>query len=203
MCRFITGKQAEHIVKRIITSYANTDDTQAAYRAFIEFAEQFHLDLSRQVVSTDRNGELISNCLLIKNPSNSANIVITELNETTIKHLKFLAKHIEHLDIAFIQCIIDESETEKKKLLKKANFRFLCHLEIMEASLAQNAIQPLPENNSKLSLIPFTEQLITEFQDTIIATYQDSLDCPEITGLRSKQEILTGHKYSGNFTPQF
>ncbi|MFQ3650462.1 MAG: GNAT family N-acetyltransferase [Gemmataceae bacterium] len=39
------------------------------------------------------------------------------------------------------------------------------------------------------------------FEATLQATYVDSLDCPEVNGLRSIAEILAGHRVQGDYDP--
>jgi mycothiol synthase len=39
------------------------------------------------------------------------------------------------------------------------------------------------------------------FHDTLLETYQDSLDCPEVNGVRSVAEIIAGHKAQGTYDP--
>jgi ribosomal protein S18 acetylase RimI-like enzyme len=36
----------------------------------------------------------------------------------------------------------------------------------------------------------------------LLATYNDSLDCPELTGLRPIEDILAGHRAAGQFDPR-
>ena len=203
MCRLITDKQAKEIIKDILAKGA--DNAQYVYDNFIKFTNKYHLDISRQVISQNRNGKYICNCLLIINPGASGNIILTELNEATIAQLRFLARQIENFDIGFLQSIIDETDTGKEKILSQAGFRRLCLLEIMELESNFNKFN-IPVNDEEalaVNWLTFNNNLQDEFENTIIASYKDSMDCPEITGLRSKQEILIGHKYSGNFTPQF
>jgi ribosomal protein S18 acetylase RimI-like enzyme len=39
------------------------------------------------------------------------------------------------------------------------------------------------------------------FHRTLLETYQDSLDCPEVNGVRSVAEIVAGHKAQGTYDP--
>lgn len=41
------------------------------------------------------------------------------------------------------------------------------------------------------------------FQRTLIDTYQDSLDCPELDGVRTIDEIIAGHQAQGRFDPDY
>ncbi len=201
MCKFATDKQVKEIIHKIISS-SKPKNIKSAYETFIEFTNKYHIDISHQVITENNTSEIICNCLFLINPGASANVILTELNETTINQLTFFANQLENLDIGFLQCIINENEIEKEKILQKAGFRLLCPLNIMEANLLKNTL-PNIENNSNINWLKFTDTPENEFENIIWATYENSLDCPEITGLRTKREILIGHKYSGDFTPRF
>jgi ribosomal protein S18 acetylase RimI-like enzyme len=54
----------------------------------------------------------------------------------------------------------------------------------------------------RLSFLPFSQADPLLFQQTLLRTYEGSLDCPELSGLRSGEEILAGHRAQGVFDPQ-
>ncbi len=40
------------------------------------------------------------------------------------------------------------------------------------------------------------------FAQTILASYQDSLDCPALNGVRNIEDVINGHRATGEFSPQ-
>jgi ribosomal protein S18 acetylase RimI-like enzyme len=40
------------------------------------------------------------------------------------------------------------------------------------------------------------------FHDTLVRTYEDTLDCPEVNGVRTVEEVIQGHKAQGCFDPR-
>ncbi|MFO0965712.1 MAG: GNAT family N-acetyltransferase [Gemmataceae bacterium] len=40
------------------------------------------------------------------------------------------------------------------------------------------------------------------FRDTLLRTYEGTLDCPELNGTRSGEEIIAGHQAQGRFQPE-
>lgn len=40
------------------------------------------------------------------------------------------------------------------------------------------------------------------FRDTLLRTYEGSLDCPELNGVRTMEEIIAGHMGQGKFDPE-
>ena len=45
----------------------------------------------------------------------------------------------------------------------------------------------------------FTRHTYDEFAATLLATYEESLDCPELSNLRPIDDIISGHQASGHF----
>jgi ribosomal protein S18 acetylase RimI-like enzyme len=50
-----------------------------------------------------------------------------------------------------------------------------------------------------LSYVDVSTQL---FHDTLLRTYEDTRDCPELNGLRTVEEIIQGHQAQGIFDPR-
>jgi ribosomal protein S18 acetylase RimI-like enzyme len=55
---------------------------------------------------------------------------------------------------------------------------------------------------ARLEFRTFTEVDPKLFQQTLLDTYQGTLDCPELSGLRSGEEVLAGHRAQGIYDPQ-
>jgi GNAT superfamily N-acetyltransferase len=58
-----------------------------------------------------------------------------------------------------------------------------------------------PPSAAGLEWLPFDDRTRPEFARTILASYQDSLDCPELTGIRPIDDILAAHQAAGRFDP--
>lgn len=50
-------------------------------------------------------------------------------------------------------------------------------------------------------LHPFEPERPALFQETLSRTYEHTLDCPELNGTRTIEEIIVGHKAQGQFRP--
>jgi ribosomal protein S18 acetylase RimI-like enzyme len=53
----------------------------------------------------------------------------------------------------------------------------------------------------RLTFVPLDESDPLPFQETLLRTYEGTLDCPEVGGLRSGEEVLAGHKAQGVYDP--
>jgi ribosomal protein S18 acetylase RimI-like enzyme len=54
---------------------------------------------------------------------------------------------------------------------------------------------------ARLAFRPFDEAAPSLFQQTLLRTYEDTLDCPEVNGLRTIDEVLAGHRAQGTYDP--
>jgi ribosomal protein S18 acetylase RimI-like enzyme len=61
---------------------------------------------------------------------------------------------------------------------------------------------PLPclATPARLDYLPFDDG--TAFRDTLARTYVDTMDCPEVNGVRTIDEVLEGHRAQGAFDPE-
>jgi ribosomal protein S18 acetylase RimI-like enzyme len=54
---------------------------------------------------------------------------------------------------------------------------------------------------ARLRLDPYNPADPDEFHRTLLRTYEGTLDCPEINGVRTIEEIIAGHQAQGRFDP--
>jgi ribosomal protein S18 acetylase RimI-like enzyme len=54
---------------------------------------------------------------------------------------------------------------------------------------------------ARLTFAPFDSDNCTLFEETLWRTYEDTLDCPEISGTRTLEEVMAGHRAQGLFDP--
>jgi mycothiol synthase len=83
--------------------------------------------------------------------------------------------------------------------LLRCGFRPIARLRHMSHNLAQLPIEP----TSTLRFMPLRPSLLPTFTATLERTYDDTLDCPELNGIRTIDEILAGHREQGKYDPDF
>jgi mycothiol synthase len=82
--------------------------------------------------------------------------------------------------------------------LQRCGFRHITNLQYFEHSLVD---LPAPDA-SGISYATYTDDSRSLFQATLQRTYQETLDCPELNGVRSMDEIMAGHQAQGVFRPE-
>jgi len=82
--------------------------------------------------------------------------------------------------------------------LLRTGFRPITRLQYFEHSLTTLP----PPSPSGIEYITYSEGQRTLFQSTLLRTYVETLDCPELNGVRTIDEIIAGHIGQGNFCPE-
>jgi ribosomal protein S18 acetylase RimI-like enzyme len=102
-------------------------------------------------------------------------------------------------DLHYAQALIEPEAAAKRALLEQIGLQPLAPLEYLERAVAYPwADPPAPDEAEWVS---YDEQTHAEFAEVIAATYQESRDCPELTGLRPIEDVLAAHRAAGFFDP--
>jgi len=98
---------------------------------------------------------------------------------------------------ALIQTLVPHTIPELASCLSRAGFRRLTQLIYLRRRVSVESLQ----SAAQLEWHRFAPEKGGLFGQALEASYIDSLDCPELCGLRTPQEVLAGHKSTGDFDP--
>lgn len=102
-------------------------------------------------------------------------------------------------DVHLAQVLLEPSNQMARRLFAQCGFSDLAELQYLQTEVRSNVPPPvLPVGFSWETYSPITH---TKFIQTIQATYQNSLDCPALTGLRQMEDVIASHQASGEFDP--
>jgi mycothiol synthase len=113
-----------------------------------------------------------------------------------------LASGLERLAdraLCYIQALVEPKATGKRKLLEASGFRHLTQLIYLQRSVAFPWFDP--PDAQEVTWIAYDERHHDAFGQVLLATYEGSRDCPELTGLRSIDAVIASHKAAGEFNP--
>ena len=65
------------------------------------------------------------------------------------------------------------------------------------------AREPQPQLGVGMAWELYSQESHARFASTISASYRESLDCPTLAGMRSIEDVIAGHKASGEFDPRY
>jgi ribosomal protein S18 acetylase RimI-like enzyme len=97
------------------------------------------------------------------------------------------------------QALLTADEAHLVKPLERNGFRHVTRLWYLatDLNLPVTALASL----SPLDYVPYDVDNPSVFHQTLLSTYEGTQDCPEISGIRTIEEIITGHRAQGRFNP--
>jgi RimJ/RimL family protein N-acetyltransferase len=115
--------------------------------------------------------------------------------ELTVQALAQLAP----LDLHYVQALLEPQASGRRALLERAGFRRLAPLLYLERAVVHPWTDP---PSASFEWIPYGPEAHAEFSAVLQATYEQSADCPELTGIRPVADVIAAHQASGRFDPQ-
>lgn len=173
-------------------------------RSFQEYVELCCLDWEGFRIGSAQTPRACLVALLL--PGRTAITLIPEPNangidpnaqrELTLHALRELAAHRLH----YSQALLEPEAAGRRSLLESVGFSPLAPLIYLERDVTYPWSDPPRPNDAQW--VAYSPATHPDFEATVEATYQDTLDCPELAGLRPVADVLASHKASGYFDPQ-
>lgn len=108
-------------------------------------------------------------------------------------------KHLAGRHLHYVQALVEPQAREKRELLEAHGFTHLTELIYLRRGVA-----PLGSErpcDRQVTWVAYDSGRDHAFAQMLLATYQDSRDCPELTGLRPIDAVIASHKAAGAFDP--
>ena len=101
--------------------------------------------------------------------------------------------------VALAQLLLDPADRAIGDLYRRTGFEELAELTYLQKSVKRGAeFEPL---NDAWELIRYARDSHPLFAQTIVRSYEGSLDCPALNGRRDIEDVIAGHKATGRFDP--
>jgi ribosomal protein S18 acetylase RimI-like enzyme len=108
--------------------------------------------------------------------------------------------HYAARDVQLAQVLLDPNDAASQRLYEGRAFHRVAELIYLQVAPRRKAAAPaLPPGLRWVGYGPETHAL---FGRAILSTYERSLDCPSLNGLRGVEDVIAGHKASGEFDPR-
>lgn len=108
-------------------------------------------------------------------------------------------EQLEPRELHYAQALIETDTPEQRQLIEQAGLRHLTTLHYLQRDASYPWADPPEEHEA--DWITFGERTYDEFARTLAETYEDSLDCAELTGLRPIRDVIASHQAAGRFEP--
>ena len=191
---------------RVLFARFPVEEQQLRLDEALAAAERGQLKLEHLLLATE--GELPVGAALSMNQSDGVTLVWPPVttcqatDPTDVEHalMRQLCANIDHSSSVMAQALTSPQDELEAKLLEGFGFAHATDMFFLARALN-------PEDITSMSVATeldheiFHEGNADRFASVIERTYQQSLDCPFLDGIRNGQDALVGHRNSGQFDP--
>ena len=113
--------------------------------------------------------------------------------------LEAICQHYAQLKLQMVQVLLDPADETTIDIYTRHSFARIAELIYLQRNVRRTP-PPMPLS-TEYEQLNYSEKTHPMFAAAVLASYQHSLDCPALNGLRDIEDILAGHKGAGLFDP--
>lgn len=187
----------------LVASYVGGRPVEAV-AVLRQAAERGELDLSHLTVAVE-DDRILGAVLAIVAPGRTAFLTAPGAVKRRLERDVAVALYRHwrtpppRLDLAMIQTFTQVNDKRQRRFLEAAGYEHLSDLIYLERPAdVRTGEAPLPDD---VSWRTYSDDTHAAFGRMILATYEGTLDCPRLSGLRLMDDVIAGHKAQGRFDP--
>ncbi len=172
---------------------------------FLLFAQERRIDLDAIWVA-QADGALLWAILPVTSPGQTMLLFTSAAPRGKVQALagKLLldavCSHFASRGVRLAQALLDPSDSAARSFLESHGFRPIAQLDYLNVLVRANQSPP-PDLRPGMIWETYAPQTHEQFAAAILASYEGSLDCPALNGLRDINDIIAGHQATGQFDP--
>lgn len=200
----VNASQRPEALGVLLTGRPRRDDPTVAQ--FLRYAAEHRFSLEHLWVSRDGQRSQAA-VLIVPGAGKTGVLFVSPVNgRTGVSHVSGLIRHalsqIQPGDIRLVQALLDPGERLVQDALAQANCEHLAELIYMQGDSQNGALDTTMQCGTlTLTALPWSESRRELFGNAITASYQDTLDCPGLLGVRDIDDIIDGHLSTGRPEP--
>ena len=196
------GERRSAALSLLLTGKSGSSDSDV--QQFLNFAGQENVSLAH-LWHAQRRGTSIASSLVVPCPGRTAMIFVSPLQSPvdvgmTSDLIRAACRALDPHDLRLIQALLDPYQKLEVEAFTCAGFAQLAHLLYMTRKPSR-AARPL-DLGDDIQVTHWSEKQRSLFADTILASYDQTMDCPGLLGLRDIDDIIQGHMATGRFEPK-
>lgn len=178
-------------------------DDEVQLAEFLRYAPQRHVDVKLLWVATTGT-TIVWSALPVISPGKTVLLLSAatgtsgrqrEAADTLIRQI---CQSCRTQGLHLIQTILDPHERTARQIYESCGFSLMAELEYLQTPVRQADPPQLPPG---AHWVAYSQANHERFASAILATYEGSLDCPSLNGKREMDDILAGHRATGEFHP--
>lgn len=148
---------------------------------------------------------LVTACLALVSPGAAAMVMIPpceargEESAALLGLLRAVQSQAWKRSISLLELLVEAANSNIADILNAAGFHYLTRLVYLRQPVSDSYVNRNPE--AGIEWVPYTTKTEPLFLGMLEQSYAQSLDCPELTGIRTTAEVLAGHRAAGLFDP--
>lgn len=179
---------------------------QGHVQRFLDFSKASEIPLEAMWSLMDEAGRFTHTVLVVPSPGRTAMFFASHpadgaeaaLVGSLINHAGEAAAS---MGVHLAQALLDPTEDLDRQMFIAGGFTELATLSYMERAIPRSQRGLEVQWPSDVALQPYDESLESEMIAVLESSYEDTLDCPSLRGLRETSDILRGHRSTGQFDP--
>lgn len=194
-------RQELHQGLRIILGSHGRLASEAEVLDFLRTAISRRIDTTAMWVA-QRNGRLIWAVLPMVSPGRTMLLLCASgrpPQPAAAQLIEAVHRHYAEQGVHLSQALIEPGDTALRTHFQELGFRRIAELLYMSRPLGGD---PGDVASGSVRWIPYRDDLEETFRQTILRTYDGSMDCPGLNGLRSMEDVMAGHRAAGEFDPR-
>jgi ribosomal protein S18 acetylase RimI-like enzyme len=193
--------ELQECVRLVLSTPARRADDAHVF-AFIESARARKFDLAALTVA-EQGGTIVWAALPLSFPGRTAMVLSAPVTPVQFPAAEMVLRHViaEHdrLGTRLVQALLDPADSPARGFYEACGFHRLAELIYLEAKARELEVA-LPPG---FELASYSEALHDDFAAAVNASYEATLDCPGLEGVRATEEVIAGHKAAGAFCPDY
>jgi len=170
---------------------------------FINGSPQRRIDVQATWVA-ESSGRLIWAVLPILNPGKTLLLLTSfQMDDSVIPAVSRLVEeicgHFARQGVHLAQVLLEPQHDSARKLFATAGFMDIAELIYLQGQVGRYAKEAAVGQGMRW--LEYGAEAHGLFAEAIQQTYRDSLDCPALSGLRDIEDVISGHRATGQFDP--
>ncbi len=133
-------------------------------------------------------------------PGRTAVVWLPDANSpAALALMRAMAEFLDACEVTLAQFLAADDEIVSLELLEAGGFHELAKLAYLAAD---QALFPRHCPTSQLEFSSHADDTPERLGELLVRTYEGSLDCPQLNGIRDSSDVLDGYRQQGTFDPE-
>lgn len=184
---------------RLLLSTAGRLAADSQVADFLRFTAQRSMDLHDLWVAV-RDGRVAWATLPLRSQGRTMLLLVPDMASdpaVAVALVEAVCTHFASRGVTMAQSLLDLGTPVAHTLVDRCGFQSMAELHYLQVDVRR--AQPVETPGIRWET--YATETHATFAETITMTYEDSLDCPALNGLREIDDVIEGHKATGEFHP--